>query len=185
MDTCPGDFNDILSAEQAIREEAACLAAEQSAFLRQQDLWSAQQRHRSELQRTEFTATLQQDAARVALLAHNSRVPEDAILGRLKPRTLGWVIHIAAVSEHNYGEGYQFRSWTEVHATILSTQGKLQVASPVLAKPRDGQLSNRSALYNTLRRSSGLQDISGVELAQLNLYKRQLASFVLDQGLRQ
>jgi len=96
---------------------------------------------------------------------------------------VGWIV-ATDYRSHGSGEGYQYTSSMKLHATILSSQGRLQTANPVLLKGRE-LIKHRPPPDHILRRSSGLIDINTVYEIEFNVFRSQLFKFVTDNGLQE
>lgn len=183
MENKPDDLAYLIETERKQAEEAVLLVA-QAEQNRKDDIASTVLQERILVQdNIDRAELLQVDATKVMAVA-TGRVPYDARIGRILPRTVGWVINVASVSHHNDGEGYQARSWNLVEASILTPSGQLNTTNPVTVKLRDYPLTTRKALLRVLQRSSGIQEISSVDSLNFAKYRQQLAKFVIQHGLK-
>lgn len=135
-----------------------------------------------DFEQARLAAALQTDAARVAVAAKGRQLPQDAVIGRLLPRRVGWLVSVEGHSDDNGGEGYNYHCWYSIDATVLTGEGKLARAEPVIVHKWDQQ-STKSALVRSLRRSSGITEITRVNEAYYNFFRTQLARFTIAKAL--
>lgn len=129
-----------------------------------------------------LASVLQADAARVAVAVKSRQLPQDAVIRRLLPRRVGWLVNIEGHSDDNGGEGYNYHCWYSVNATVLTPEGTLARAEPVTVHKWEQQ-STKSALMRSLRRSSGITEITRVNEGYFNYFRTQLARFTIAKAL--
>ncbi|GEM_PF-6877907 len=181
------DLANLVHRQAAARQNSARIFHEQGIQIRQQAAGEQAQRaymiDEQETHSQELNALLESDTTAVVQALLRSRVPQDAKLGRMLPKSIGWFLALKTVPKSNNQDFYQNRSWLEAAGTVLCADGTIAETKPVVVRSKDFPVASDESIGRVVRRSSGIARVSVETEQELQRLRRRLAVFVVDKGL--
>lgn len=198
------DFGALVAREQAElerqRQQAIDDTIERIAGAARDNAARLGAARREDTLRGEWNRDLWQIGRRVAHAADRQGVPQDAVLGRFPPRTIGWIIDLAQKEHVSMHQGYYgtevSRSHYNLSALLLGPGGELIHAG----RPLDHNSYGQWELVQKLRGVSSRRDgpvatilnwwdglgTSTLEVQNLSEYqdaRKKLARFVVEKHI--